>query len=161
MYCKVICTKIITALLASALLASVSVGLEMLATDNFLWSAAPSHAFGLLAFTVLALVLAVGVLRLPRRFTRYTKYAFLGASLLSTVQLLLMVGDTIVGAPNGTPQEVFTAYLLSDLAFVALLGIQPVIFVTGLTAALLVSRKVRPVRTVIASRRVDVPAVVN
>lgn len=154
-------TKIINALLGTTLLASVIVGLEMLATDGYLWSAAPSHALGLLAFTILALALAAAVFRLPRRFTKYAKYAFLSAALLSTVQLLLMVGDTILGAPNGTSQAVFAVYLLSDTAFVALLGIQPVILVTGLTAALLVSRRVRPVQTTRVSQRLEIPTTVS
>lgn len=161
MCCKVIQTKIINALLATTLLASVVVGFEMLATDGYLWSAAQSHALGLLAFTILALVLAAAVLRLPMRFTKYAKYAFVGAALLSTIELLLMIGDTFLGAPNGTPQAAFTAYLLSDIAFVALLGIQPVILATGLTAALLVSRKVRPIETVRVSHQVEVPAAVS
>ena len=153
--------KIVDALLASTLLASVAIGLEMLATDNFLWSAALSHALGLLAFTILALVLAVALLRLPVSFTRYAKYAFLGSSLLSTIQLLLMVGDTIVGAPNGISQAAFSAYLYSDSAFVALLGIQPVTVTTGLSAAHLLSRKVRPLRPERVSQRAQVPAIAN
>ena len=153
--------KIVNALLASTLLASVAIGLEMVATDSFLWSAAPSHAIGLLAFTLLALVLAVALLKLPVSFTRYAKYAFLGASLLSTIQLTLMIGDTIVGAPIGISQAAFSAYLLSNSAFTALLGIQPVTVTTGISAALLLSRKVRPLRSERVSLRAQVPAIAN
>lgn len=157
----VIQTKIVNAVLASTLVASALVGFEMLATDRYLWIAAPTHALGLLAFTTLALVLAYGVVRLPARFTRYAKYAFLTAVLLSTAQLVLMVGDTIAGAPSGVPQAAFAAYLLNDSAFLVLLGIQPLVLLSGLAGTVPLGRRVRHVEAERTMQLVEVPATAN
>ena len=135
----VIQTKIANAALGSTLLASVIVGIEMLATDSYLWRVAPDHAFGLLGFAILALILALAVLSLPRQYASYTKYAFLGAAFLATVQLALMIGDTIVGAPMGVAQDAFRTYLLSNISFVTLLGIQAITSLTALAATRTIS----------------------
>jgi hypothetical protein len=155
----VIRTKIINAVLASTLLAAVAVGTEMLVSDTWLWSAAPTHAMGLLGLTVLGLFFAFGVLKLPTQYARYARLTFAGAALLAAVQLLLMVGDTIVGAPGGVPQDAFRAYLLSDPAFVTLLGIQPITLLTGLAATMTVTRKRKPVE-VETRQQIEVPAMV-
>jgi hypothetical protein len=95
------------------------------ASDGWLRAVAPSHANGLLAFAVFDLVLAVAVLVVPR-------LAYVGALLLSMIQVVAMAGDAFTFTPAGTLQSAFRAYLLGDTAFVALLGIQ--LAVAGITA---------------------------
>ncbi len=68
----------------STLLCSVIAGVEILATDGYLWAAAPSHAVGLLVFAATTLFLSLGVLILPQRYSEYARYGFIGAVLLST-----------------------------------------------------------------------------
>src|SRR2546422_2802033 len=80
-------------MLSAALGASALVGIRILATDYWLWSAAPTHAYGLTAFVALdfALIVAGGRgkrLSLPRGL------------LNPTAQLLEMAGDIV---PRETP----------------------------------------------------------
>src|SRR5205807_8226570 len=60
------------------------------------------------------------------------KLAYEGALLVSTTQIIAMLGDALTFTPAGTLQAGFRAYLLGDSAFVALLGIQ--LAVAGITA---------------------------
>ena len=103
--------------LSLTLLVSGLIGVWIAANDGWLWAVAPSHAYGLLAFAVLDLILALVVIVVPR-------LAYVGALLVSTTQVAAMAGDALTFTPTGTVQAAFRAYLLSDAAFVALLGIQ-------------------------------------
>src|SRR3989442_1730593 len=82
--------RIVRLILSAALGASAMVGIQILATDYWLWSASPTHAYGLMAFVALDLALIVGVWRL-------TRLALFGALLTATVQLMAMLGDIIAG----------------------------------------------------------------
>ena len=93
------------------------VGVWIASNDGWLWAVAPSHAYGLLAFAALDVILALVVIVVPR-------LAYVGALLVSTTQVAAMAGDALTFTPTGTMQAAFRAYLLGDTAFVALLGIQ-------------------------------------
>src|SRR5438552_3288014 len=103
--------------LTPTLLVSGLVGMWIVANDGWLRAVAPTHAYGLLAFAVLDLVLALVVMAIPR-------IAYAGALLVSITQVAAMAGDALTFTPTGTLQAAFRAYLLGDAAFVALLGIQ-------------------------------------
>src|SRR6266702_6244545 len=103
--------------LTPTLLVSGLVGMWIVASDGWLRAVAPTHAYGLLAFAVLDLVLAFVVMAVPR-------IAYAGALLVSMTQVAAMAGDALAFTPTGTLQAAFRAYLLGDTAFVALLGIQ-------------------------------------
>src|SRR6266576_3963344 len=72
--------KIVRLILSAALGASALVGVRILATDYWLWSAAPTHAYGLMAFVALDFVLILTVWEV-------TRLSILGALLTATVQL--------------------------------------------------------------------------
>jgi hypothetical protein len=112
--------------LTPTLLVSGLVGMWIAVGDGWLRAVAPTHAYGLLAFAALDLVLAPVIMTVPRT-------AYVGALLVSTTQVVAMAGDALTFAPAGTPQVAFRAYLLGNLAFLALLGIQ--LSVAGMTAA--------------------------
>lgn len=112
--------RIVRLTLSAALGASALVGIQVLSTDYWLWSAAPTHAYGLMAFVALDFVLMLGVLRLAR-------LAIFGALLTATIQLVAMVGDIISGEPAGLPATVFRNYLLADTAYLGLLIAQGLI----------------------------------
>jgi len=109
--------RIARTVLAPTLLVSGLVGIWIAANDGWLWAVAPSHAYGLLAFAALDVILALVVIVVPR-------LAYVGALLVSTTQVAAMAGDALTFTPTGTMQAAFRAYLLGDTAFVALLGIQ-------------------------------------
>jgi hypothetical protein len=111
--------------LSGALLVSGAVGARILTTDGWLWAAAPTHAYGLITFVVMDLVLTVAL-------WRGTRYAQAGAVTLALVQFLAMAGDLSGYSPSGVPSDVFRSYLLSNSAFVVLLAIQPAIAGLGL-----------------------------
>jgi len=117
--------RITQIVLTPALLVSGLVGVWIAASDGWLRAVAPSHAFGLLAFAAIDLLLALVIIVVP-------KYGFVGALLVSMAQVAAMAGDVLTFTPIGTPQTAFRAYLLSDTAFLALLGIQ--LAVVGITA---------------------------
>jgi len=106
--------KIVRLVLSAALGASALVGARTLATDYWLWSAAPTHAYGLAAFVALDFALILVVWRM-------TRLSILGALLTATVQLAAMLGDIVAGEPAGLPAAVFRSYLLSDTAYLGLL----------------------------------------
>jgi len=114
--------------LTPTLLVSGLVGMWIVASDGWLRAVAPTHAYGLLAFAVLDLVLALVVVAVPR-------IAYAGALLVSIAQVAAMAGDAFTFTPTGTLQAAFRAYLLGDMAFLALLGIQ--LAVAGMTATAL------------------------
>jgi hypothetical protein len=120
--------RIAKIILTPTLLVSGLVGIWIVASDGWLRAVAPTHAYGLLAFAVLDLVLALVVMAIPR-------IAYAGALLVSITQVAAMAGDAFTFTPTGTLQAAFRAYLLGDMAFLALLGIQ--LAVTGMTATAL------------------------
>lgn len=113
------------------LLLSAAVGAYILATDAYLWSTAPTHAYGLGAFTVIDLALIAGLWKMPR-------IAIPGALLLGLIQLGAMSGDLFFGtmtfSSDVTTAAAFSKYLLGDSAFVTLLGIQAALIVAGIAA---------------------------
>ena len=117
--------RIAKIILTPTLLVSGLVGMWIAASDGWLRAVAPTHAYGLLAFAVLDLVLAIVVIAVPR-------IAYAGALLVSITQVAAMAGDALTFTPTGTLQTAFRAYLLGDMAFLALLGIQ--LAVAGMTA---------------------------
>src|SRR2546425_10539443 len=98
--------KTVRLVLSAALGASALVGVRILATDYWLWSAAPTHAYGLTAFVALdfALIVAVG---------RGTRLSILGGLLIATGQLVAMLGDIFAGEPACLPAAGFWSYFLS------------------------------------------------
>jgi hypothetical protein len=112
--------RIVRLVLSAALGASALVGIQILATDYWLWTAAPTHAYGLLAFVGLDLAVMFAVWRL-------TRVAVFGALLTATFQLVAMLGDIIGGQPAGLPAAVFRNYLLADTAYIGLLVTQGLI----------------------------------
>jgi hypothetical protein len=129
--------KPINAVLSVVLLISAAVGSYILATDSYLWSVAPTHAYGLAAFTVIDLVLIVGLWRMPR-------IAIIVAVLLGLVQMGAMGGDVFFGtltfSSNVTTATAFSNYLLGNMAFLTLLGVQVVVIIVGV-AAFVMSRR--------------------
>jgi hypothetical protein len=103
--------------ISGVLVVSAIVGAVILRTDAWLWAAAPSHAYGLVAFVVVDLGLAAAV-------WRATKLALLGSALLGAVQFTAMAGDVFVGQPTGLSTSLWEQYLLGDAYFVALLCLQ-------------------------------------
>src|SRR5256712_12919927 len=112
--------RIVRLILSAALGASAVVGVQILSTDYWLWSAAPTHAYGLMAFVALDFAVIVGVWRL-------TRLAIFGALLTATLQLAAMLGDIIAGEPAGLPAAVFRNYLLANTAYLGLLITQGLI----------------------------------
>ena len=117
--------RIAQIILIPTLLVSGLVGVWIVASDGWLRAVAPTHAYGLLGLAVLDLVLAFVVMAVPR-------IAFAGSLLVSITQVVAMAGDVLTYTPTGTLQTAFRAYLLGDMAFLALLGIQ--LAVAGMTA---------------------------
>ena len=117
--------RIAKIILTPTLLVSGQVGMWIVASDGWLRAVAPTHAYGLLAFAALDLVLAFLVIAVPG-------IAYAGALLVSITQVAAMAGDALTFTPTGTLQAAFRAYLLGDMAFLALLGIQ--LAVAGMTA---------------------------
>ncbi len=107
-------------MLSATLTGSAFVGVQILSTDYWLWSAAPTHAYGLVIFVALDGALIIGT-------WRRTRLAVFGAMLTATVQLFAMIGDIIAGQPTGTPAAAFRGYLLGDTAYLGLLTIQGLI----------------------------------
>lgn len=112
--------RIVRLVLSCAVAASASVGVQILSTDYWLWSAAPTHAYGLMVFVALDFVLILGM-------WRATRLAIFGAPLTATIQLTAMLGDIIGGQPFGTPAAAFRSYLLADTAYLGLLITQGLI----------------------------------
>jgi len=103
--------------ISGVLVLSAIVGATILRTDGYLWAAAPSHAYGLIAFAAMDLGLAVVV-------WRATKAVLLASALLGAVQFTSMAGDVFVGQPAGLPAALWEQYLLGDTYFVILLCVQ-------------------------------------
>lgn len=126
--------RIATAVVTLLLVVSSVVGMVILLTDGYLWAAAPSHAYGLIAFSVLDAGLSMWL-------WRTTRLALLASALLGAVQFAAMTGDVFVGGPAGLPVSAWEQYLLGDGYFVALLVLQPLV-VAGSLALLSYRRAV-------------------
>jgi hypothetical protein len=113
------------AIISAMLVGSAIVGAAILKTDGYLWAAAPSHAYGLVAFVALDLGLAVLTWKRVR-------LSLLGTALLGGVQFAAMMMDVFVGQPVGLPSGAWEQYLLGDTYFVALLAIQLAVVAGGL-----------------------------
>jgi len=117
--------------LSAVLLVSAAIGGYILTTDSALWSVAPSHAYGLISFTVVDVLLVLGLWKVPRT-------AIVVAVLLGLAQLSAMAGDIFFGTltftSNSTTSEAFSNYLLGDVAFIALLWVQVILIVVGIVA---------------------------
>jgi hypothetical protein len=134
-------------LLASLLLLSAALGLVILRVDWVLWFYASPHAYGLLFFVLMDILLAALVFAKPRS-------ASLLAGTWGTIQLLLMTGniffgaafgvdcegmefrqedlrDYLVGAVEDAPSD-YGFYSISPYSYLLLLGIQGIIASTGL-----------------------------
>jgi hypothetical protein len=109
--------RIVRDALSIALVVSGWLGLEILANDTWLWSAAPSHAYGLTVFVAIDMALALTL------FIRIN-LATIGAVLIATAQLGAMLADTAVGQPQGIGSRVFSMYLFSDSSYIALVVVQ-------------------------------------
>jgi len=109
----------ISRLLSVTLITSGVLGFQILATDVWLRTTAPSHALGLAVFAIFDLIFAAIVLWKP-------KFALVGF-FLAFVELAAMTADMYVGAPAGVAQDAFRIYLQSDSAFSLLLWLQPVV----------------------------------
>lgn len=104
----------------------------ILMTDGYLWGAAPSHAYGLIAFVTFDAGLAIVLWRLPA-------FGLLGSAVLGVVQFAAMVGDVFKGGPAGLPLALWQQYILADGYFVALLIVQLAL----ITVAIMVFRYLR------------------
>ena len=120
-------------ILSAVLLLSAAVGCYILVTDTYLWSVAPTHAYGLVAFTFIDLASIVVLRTRPRA-------AIILATLLGLIQLGAMSGDIFFGtmtfSPSVTTAAAFSKYLLGNAAFVTLLGMQAVLIIVGIAAYL-------------------------
>lgn len=114
--------KVLRDLLALALLASGLLGTQILATDKWLWTAAPTHAYGLLAFVIIDLGLAA-LATIRMRLTSAV------GGILSVAQFGAMLADIVSGQPSGVTAFAFRNYLLSDSAYIGLLTIQIMIVI--------------------------------
>jgi hypothetical protein len=109
--------KIIRDALSLALVASSIIGVQILLNDRWLWSAAPSHAYGLIGFVAIDIVLVVAVLK-------KVSIGLVGAVIVAATQFGAMVADLAAGQPVGVPSVAFRAYLASDTSYTVLLAIQ-------------------------------------
>ena len=130
--------KIVQGILSLTLGLSALVGFQILISDNWLWSVAPSHALGLIGFVVIDIGLAAVVL------TRTTLGA-MGGSIISITQFGAMIADSTVGQPMGVPAAAFRNHLLGDISYLGLLVIQIAILAVSITVLTipLVHRNVR------------------
>ena len=126
--------------LSTALFASGALGIYVLATDNFLRLASPTHYEGLAVFVLIDIILIVAQ-------WRQIRFAAFGAFLAAAVQLVAMLSDVVAGQPAGVSAAAFATYLLTDTAFMGLLVAQGIIImITTGTIALPMVHKLAPHR---------------
>ena len=113
--------------LSAAILLSGTVGILILLTDQYLWSAALSQAYGLLAFVAVDTIVALAL-------WRKIWFGSLLSIGLAIVQGTAMLADVLTYSTPDVSQQAFRSYLLGNPAFVALLVIQPVILVLAVGA---------------------------
>ncbi len=117
------------------LVASAALGIEILWTDSWLWSS-PVHSYGLIAFVVFDLVLAtVG--------WKATKLAATGSGLFGAIQFSAMVGDALMGQPAGVPARAWESYLLGNLSFMVLLGVQMLIVAWAILSSRVIAKQMQ------------------
>lgn len=119
--------RIIRDVLSLGLVTSALLGILILTTDQWLWAAAPSHAYGLIAFVIVDVLFATVVLEILSVGT------FI-AAIASFVQLSLMIGDMLVGQPEGISSTAFRAYLINDPSYIGLLFVKTVIVAAAITS---------------------------
>ena len=112
--------RIIRDILSLGLVTSALFGILILTTDRWLWAAAPSHAYGLMVFVIVDISLTIAVLEMLSLGT-------LAAAVASLVQVSLMLGDMVVGQPEGIPSAAFRAYLINDPSYIGLLFVKTII----------------------------------
>ena len=125
--------KIVQATLSLTLAISGLLGIKILIDDKWLWAAAPSHAYGLIGFVSIDMILLVAALM-------RVGLATVSAALMAVAQFAAMLADVVVGQPEGVPSVAFRNYLLGDTAYLGLLFIQIAILsvaIAGLTIPLL------------------------
>ena len=119
--------RLIRDVLSLTLVASALVGMQILLTDKWLWSAAPSHAYGLIGFIIVDFLLTA-------MLSKNAGAGTLGAAFVSVVQLGAMVGDMFFGMPSNVPSAAFRAYLINDASYLALLIINFAIVVVAIVS---------------------------
>ena len=108
----------IRTLLTITLLVSAAVGAQILLTDSDLWEAAQSHAYGLIGFVVLDLLVAALTLARPR-------LGSLSAMAWALVKFFIMLGDILTARSVGFEDYAqFMNYLFSLWNFDTLLILQ-------------------------------------
>lgn len=112
--------RIVRDVLSLGLVASSLLGILILTTDRWLWAAAPSHAYGLIGFVIVDLLLAITILEIVSVGT-------LAAAIASFVQVSVMIGDMLVGQPEGISSTAFRAYLINDPSYIGLLFVKTII----------------------------------
>jgi hypothetical protein len=117
----------IRTILSVSLLFSAVIGTSIVLTDAYLWSAAPTHALGLIGFITLDIALAIAL-------SNRISLASLLSIGLSAVQAIAMLGDILAYSTPDVPQKAFRAYLLNSPAFMALLVVQLVILALAIGA---------------------------
>jgi len=125
--------KIVQATLSLTLAISGLLGIQILIDDKWLWAVAPSHAYGLIGFVSIDMILVVVALVRVGLST-------VSAALMAVAQFAAMLADVVVGQPEGVPSIAFRNYLLGDAAYLGLLFIQIAILsvaIAGLTIPLL------------------------
>jgi len=120
--------KVVQVMLSLTLAISGLLGIQILIDDKWLWAAAPSHAYGLIGFVSIDMILlAAALIRI--------NLATVSAGLMAAAQFAAMLADVVVGQPEGVPSIAFRNYLLGDTAYLGLLFIQIAILSVA-TAAL-------------------------
>jgi hypothetical protein len=123
--------------LTAALAGSAVIGLWIIATDAWLWSVAPEHALGLIAFVGFDAILAAALWKMVRPAT-------LATVVFAGIQLVAMAGDLVFYRPLGVASEVWVGYLLGNLSFMSLLVLQ--VAIIGIAAGAVATRVLRPLR---------------
>jgi len=109
--------KVVQVMLSLTLAISGLLGIQILIDDKWLWAAAPSHAYGLIGFVSIDMILlATALIRI--------NLATVSAGLMAAAQFAAMLADVVVGQPEGVPSIAFRNYLLGDTAYLGLLFIQ-------------------------------------
>ncbi|SRR5579875_480693 len=123
--------------LTAALAASGVIGLWIIATDAWLWSVAPDHAAGLIAFVGFDAILAAALWKVVRAAT-------LGTIVFAGVQLAAMAGDILFYRPLGVASEAWVGYLLGNASFMSLLLLQ--VAIIGIAVGATLAAFLRPLR---------------
>lgn len=118
--------RIVRDVLSLGLVTSALLGILILTTDQWLRTAAPSHAYGLIGFVIVDILLTIAVLENLRLGTS-------AAAIASLVQVTLMMGDLFLGQPEGIPSSSFRSYLINDPSYTGLLLIKMVIIAVAIS----------------------------